>query len=31
LALDIARIWYEQLFAITTLFPYDSCHWQYSS
>ena len=27
LTFGIARIRYEQLFAITTLFPFYSCHW----
>jgi hypothetical protein len=31
LAFDIAGGRYEQLFAITTFFPFDSCHWQSSS
>jgi hypothetical protein len=31
LALDIASVRYEQIFAITALFPFDSCHWKSSS
>jgi len=31
LALGIAGIRYEQIFVITALFPFDSCHWRSSS